>query len=1006
MRFSLKMAVVAVTAVATLPVGSASASNGVLDPDFGIDGVVTENIGTLYPSWADEVEAQADGKVIVAGTVDSSEGRWSTVIQRFGADGGLDSTFGDGGTVAIDLVPDQYEYLHDMVIDASGNVFVLGGYPGDEVILSLDATGTPRTAFGANGIARHTEVDGDELKALAIAADGSVVVVGRIDVGDGSSPPYFSTAVWRYTAAGALDTTFGTGGITITGFSGSSSAVDVAALSDGSILMLGNALSGTYEWSTIVLKFTSTGVLDTSYDTDGILSLDLGGASLQDESAAFMVLNDGSVLIAVTLENADGGSDIAVAKLTTGGVLDTSFDTDGVASYGPGDGTRDFEAGSLAVLAAGTIIVAGVEGSPVFDPAAPVLIAMSSTGTLVNGFGDDEGNAGAFVAEADLSIYVDVAVSGSGAAERITTVGIHGDLVGIRKRFVARFDTSGEVDTDFGSQGIITDPIGPGLGTSDFVMGAVELSDGRLLSVGFDSDPESGVLGYVPRLSMYLSDGTLDTSWGSQGHVIDPDGVGLVTNLLVDDEGRIVVAGLQLGDPTVLEVKRFLADGSVDTSFGTSGVAARPAAFSQVGAETMPVVVFDRQGRILVGSGLLDGSSADLYLYRLTADGAVDTTFGSNGEVTFSVADFDAVTAIAIDDADRIVLAGYAFSFSDPSASVVARLNDDGSFDDTFGDNGIVVVEAPDADSTLATGVAVDSEGRLVALILDVVDDEEPTARLVRLLPTGELDPSFTSREVPTTLDEFIVPSMQLRSDGTFLVTTMEDGVEIGLPSDSVVYSFDADGDVDTSFGVDGVLRLDGVVIQSLSPASRGDLIVAGFLIVRDIDYDRYLARVLGELSIVPAAPSAPQLTAGDGTVTVTWTTPIDDGAPRPSGYTVTLSPGGATCSTTTELSCEISGLDNGVEYTAVVRAANRIGDGPASAPSTAVAPVAPPTTTTTTVAPMLPSTGRTGSEGLVLVVIALGALAAILGRRQAARYRPGSTSVASPRSSIRATCN
>ncbi len=78
----------------------------------------------------------------------------------------------------------------------------------------------------------------------------------------------------------------------------------------------------------------------------------------------------------------------------------------------------------------------------------------------------------------------------------------------------------------------------------------------------------------------------------------------------------------------------------------------------------------------------------------------------------------------------------------------------------------------------------------------------------------------------------------------------------------------------------------------------------------------------------VPDAPTGVTATAGSGIATVSWSAPADDGGSPITGYTVTASPGGATCSTTETTSCVLTGLTNGTEYTVTVVATNAEGDG------------------------------------------------------------------------------
>ncbi len=99
----------------------------------------------------------------------------------------------------------------------------------------------------------------------------------------------------------------------------------------------------------------------------------------------------------------------------------------------------------------------------------------------------------------------------------------------------------------------------------------------------------------------------------------------------------------------------------------------------------------------------------------------------------------------------------------------------------------------------------------------------------------------------------------------------------------------------------------------------------------------------------VPGAPAAPTASPGDGSVELSWSAPADDGGSPVTGYTVTASPSGATCTTTAPVtSCTIDGLTNGEAQTFAVVATNAVGDGPASPASAPVTPTAAVATTTT----------------------------------------------------------
>ncbi len=107
----------------------------------------------------------------------------------------------------------------------------------------------------------------------------------------------------------------------------------------------------------------------------------------------------------------------------------------------------------------------------------------------------------------------------------------------------------------------------------------------------------------------------------------------------------------------------------------------------------------------------------------------------------------------------------------------------------------------------------------------------------------------------------------------------------------------------------------------------------------------------------VPGAPTGVLASSGaDAQSVVVWTAPTSDGGSSITGYTVTASPGGRTCSWTSgSLSCTVTGLTNGVSYSFTVTATNAVGTSAASAPSSGVTPTAPATAAPATTAPATP---------------------------------------------------
>ena len=202
--------------------------DGTLDPSFGSGGKVTTDFGAY--DWARAVRVLPDGKILAAG---SSGGWWA--MARYLPDGSLDPTFGTGGRVTTNV--DNGVGI-DMDLQPDGKIVVVGTAGGNRPggarlgIVRYLPNGGLDTTFGNGGGILHDLSSGpDQGTAVAVLPTGKIVVT-RPDAGGG-------LAVSRFTALGALDATFGAGGTArvAAGVGGMAHALLVGA--DGSLTVGG-----------------------------------------------------------------------------------------------------------------------------------------------------------------------------------------------------------------------------------------------------------------------------------------------------------------------------------------------------------------------------------------------------------------------------------------------------------------------------------------------------------------------------------------------------------------------------------------------------------------------------------------------------------------------------------------------------------------------------------------------------------------------------------------------
>lgn len=293
-------------------------SNGMLDTGFGTGGKVITNISGI--DLAEAVAVQPDGKIVVAGWSGSSA-RFS--LARYNADGSLDLTFGTGGTVIVPVGTSFVgDLAHAVALQADGKIIVAGEAAVDSgqttffrfALVRLNANGSLDAAFGEGGkvITAITNDGLSKIYDVAIQTDGKILAAGSSDV-----QSFGDTAVVRYNTNGTLDAGFGTGGIVTTRVGTIASAGEAVLLqANGKILVAGSSFSGAGAGSNdfSVLRLNANGSLDASFGVGGKVITPIGSRNDLVRDAALQP--DGKIVVAGHSENATGGfnEDFAVVR--------------------------------------------------------------------------------------------------------------------------------------------------------------------------------------------------------------------------------------------------------------------------------------------------------------------------------------------------------------------------------------------------------------------------------------------------------------------------------------------------------------------------------------------------------------------------------------------------------------------------------------------------------------------------------------------------------------------
>lgn len=289
---------------------------------------------------ANAVAIEPDGKIVVAGSTSSADGS-NIAVARMNADGSLDKTFGVGttdgspdGVVTLNLGKGD-DAAQAVAVEPDGKIVVAGnststGTDGSKniVVARMNADGTTDTTFGQandgtpDGVFNLSLSDGDDVAdALAVAGDGSVVVVGTSAGADGKN-----LAVARLAADGSLDKAFGKDGKDgtpegVVGLSlgkGDDQGAAVAVEPDGKVVVAGSTTSvGGGSSNVFVARMLADGALDPTFGTakdetpDGVVNLSFGDG---DDTAAAVAVSGGKVLVAGTSKQGDS-TDMVVARI-------------------------------------------------------------------------------------------------------------------------------------------------------------------------------------------------------------------------------------------------------------------------------------------------------------------------------------------------------------------------------------------------------------------------------------------------------------------------------------------------------------------------------------------------------------------------------------------------------------------------------------------------------------------------------------------------------------------
>ncbi|HEX4823961.1 MAG TPA: immunoglobulin domain-containing protein [Candidatus Polarisedimenticolaceae bacterium] len=756
-----------------------------------------------------------------------------------------------GGLVTIDAIESVAAQSDGKTLIAGAFSSFAGGPRGR--IARLNADGSLDRTFmngmaGANGT----------IWAMLVQPDGKILIGGDFTMVDGVA----RTRIARLNADGSLDATFQNG------MKGASDTVYSMALQPDGRVVIGGAFTLVNDDVQFSQQHYRLARLNADGSTDGTFqgAIDQSCGAGCPGAYAIAVQPDGKLIVGGRFSEVNGQNRLGLARLNADGSTDATF-LNGMS--GP-----DYIVYSVALQTDGRILIGGGFGQ-VNGVDRPYLARLLPDGSLdatfLSGMSGPDTDAKSIVVQPD---------------GRILIAGFFGQVNGVSRVNVARLLADGSVDTTFQE----------GMSGAGGGVGARSLSlrrDGKVVIGG--PDTVNGVA--FENVALLNADGSLDPYFAPPAASMK----GAVRALAVQPDGRAIVGGLlQTVDGVPRgRIARLDVDGNLDKTFANGMTGAVEFAAS------IEAAALQADGKIVVGGYFASMNGVPRYgIARLNADGSVDTTF-QNG---MSGTDY-AVYAVALQPDGKILIGGAFTLVNGEARGRVARLNADGSLDESFVDpmvgpgslgsvwdlvlmsDGRVVIGGsfervenantkyvarlnPDGHRDITflisipnfqrsfSDLAVQPDGRIVVVGRNSADSGmgDDIEQVFRLTTSGTLDAGFQKSTLGWTDSQFYgyarrAYSIVLQPDGKIVIGGQFPVWNNSTPRGNIV-RLNGDGSLDTSFA-DTMPGVNGKV-DAMAVLPDGRLLLGGDF--GDVNHalSGNVARVYGSAPVAPGIATPP----------------------------------------------------------------------------------------------------------------------------------------------------
>lgn len=325
----------------------------------------------------------------------------------------------------------------------------------------------------------------------------------------------------------------------------------------------------------------------------------------------------------------------------------------------------------------------------------------------------------------------------------------------------------------------------------------------------------------------------LDKTFGNNGHTITSfEAYSAEANSIeLQSDGKILLAGFgEIDTDNDIVVVRYLPNGELDTSFALDGRFILN--ISDARDRCHGIAVDSKDNIFLTGYTVGEDFLFKAFVIKLNLNGVIDSTFAKNGVWISKLENsFEDFRAILLQADEKILITGKTEIIGEPAVSIV-RLNADGTLDTEFGENGRANVAVPSTSNFNPKFAKLNTNEEIITggFLLDGSTD----IILVKFGSNGDIDPTFGNDGIlidDTNYNEY-ANSMAIQKDNKILVCS---SVDNGQNRDFGLVRYNQDGLLDTDFGTNGRIFTDFFQItnsaHSISLQEDGKIILGGFVV-------------------------------------------------------------------------------------------------------------------------------------------------------------------------------